>query len=268
MTAIQDMDVRALNDAETSENRIHSDEIALKYGFTGALVSGVNVFCYLSQPLSQHLGETFLDRAALSVKFFKPAYHDELLRIKTEKLQSAEDSSLFTSSAYNQRGVLLAQLETVLGNNISDIREPQTISQDKQPTARPVISWEGIHLDRAAEDFLWTPQNEDNRQRVDAQRDNNAMYRGPAAYIHPYYLLDACNKALMRMFILPAWIHTGSDVIIRRPIRVGQEILIRTVPTKKWERKGHQFIRLSITMSIDDKPAIQVQHTAIFRIAA
>ena len=105
-------------------------------------------------------------------------------------------------------------------------------------------------------------------QRVDAQRDDAPMYRGPAAYIHPYYLLDACNKALMRMFILPAWIHTGSEIVIKRPIRVGQEILIRTVPTKKWQRKGHQFIRLAITMSADDEPAIQVQHTAIFRIAA
>ena len=268
MTAIQDMDIRALNDAETSENRIHSDEIALKYGFTGALVSGVNVFGYLSQPLTQHLGGTFLDRAALSVKFFKPAYHDEVLHIKTEKLHSAEDSYIFTSSAYNQQGILLAQLETALGTSIPEIREPQTISQDKELAVRPEISWDGIHLDLAAPDFLWTPQDEDNRQRVDAQRDNAPMYRGPDAYIHPYYLLDACNKALMRMFILPAWIHTGSDVIIRRPIRVGQGILIRTVPTEKWERKGHQFIRLSITMSVDDEPAIQVQHTAIFRIAA
>ena len=222
MTAIQDMDIRALNDAETSENRIHSDEIALKYGFTGALVSGVNVFGYLSQPLTQHLGGTFLDRAALSVKFFKPAYHDEVLHIKTEKLHSAEDSSIFTSSAYNQQGILLAQLETALGTSIPEIREPQTISQDKELAVRPEISWDGIHLDLAAPDFLWTPQDEDNRQRVDAQRDNAPMYRGPDAYIHPYYLLDACNKALMRMFILPAWIHTGSDVIIRRPIRVGQ----------------------------------------------
>ena len=268
MTVIQDMEIRALNDAETSENRIHSDEIALKYGFSGALVSGVNVFGYLCQPLTDRFGGSFLDSSALSVKFFKPAYHDELLLIKTETLQSAEDSSLFTSSAYNQQGVLLAQLEAGLGNSTPDIREPQTISQDKEPATRPEISWDGIHLDRAAPDFLWTPQDEDNRQRVDAQRDNAAIYRGPAAYIHPYYLLDACNKALMRMFILPAWIHTGSDLIIKRPIRVGQNILLRTVPTKKWERKGHQFIRLSITMSVDDKPAIQVQHTAIFRIAA
>ena len=162
----------------------------------------------------------------------------------------------------------MAQLETALGTSISEIREPQRISQDEKIAVRPEISWDGIHLDRAAPDFLWTPKDEDNRQRVDAQRDNAAMYRGPAAYIHPYYLLDACNKALMRMFILPAWIHTGSEIVIKRPIRVGQKILIRTVPTKKWERKGHQFIRLAITMSADDEPAIQVQHTAIFRIAA
>ena len=37
----------ARNFAEASENKIHSDDIARRFGFTGALVPGVTVFGHL-----------------------------------------------------------------------------------------------------------------------------------------------------------------------------------------------------------------------------
>jgi acyl dehydratase len=48
--------ITALNDATDSENRMHSDDVAARYGFKGALVSGVNVFGYMTQPLVAQLG--------------------------------------------------------------------------------------------------------------------------------------------------------------------------------------------------------------------
>ncbi|HCA36970.1 MAG TPA: hypothetical protein DEP13_10100, partial [Gammaproteobacteria bacterium] len=68
--------ILALNDAESSENRIHSDDVAQRYGFTGALVSGVNIFGYLTQPLVRHYGAAFLERGMMDVLFLKPAYQD------------------------------------------------------------------------------------------------------------------------------------------------------------------------------------------------
>ena len=70
------------------------------------------------------------------------------------------------------------------------------------------------------------------------------------------------------MFILPAWIHVGSKIIIRAPLKLGQTITMKTVPIEKWERKGHQFIKLYIAMLVDDSVAVEVEHTAIFKIAA
>ena len=71
----------------------------------------------------------------------------------------------------------------------------------------------------------------------------------------------------MRMFFLPAWLHTGSRVILRKALRVGQSIEIHVTPIKKWERKGHQFIKLYIAMWNEDEVSVEVEHTAIFRIA-
>jgi len=40
------------------------------------------------------------------------------------------------------------------------------------------------------------------------------------------------------------------------------------VPIEKWKRKGHQFIKLYISMWTDNEVALEVEHTAIFSIAA
>ena len=43
--------VRARNLSRDSENRIHDDEVARRYGFAGGLVTGTTVYAYLSHPL-------------------------------------------------------------------------------------------------------------------------------------------------------------------------------------------------------------------------
>lgn len=263
----EDFKIQALNDAESSENKIHSDDIAAKYGFTGALVSGVNVFGYLTQPLVQRFGEQVLSNAFFDVIFRKPAYHAETLTIKTTEVAGESDYKNFRCEALNQSGDLLAELTSSIfeGATKSDTCLP--VDNDACIENREEIHWDNIHLSEPAPVYLWQPTEEDNQQRVLAQRDGAALYRGTEGFIHPYYLLDACNKALMRMFILPAWIHTGSKLQIRRPIHVGQDIAVHAIPVDKWERKGHQFIRLSILMIVDQSIAVEIEHTAIFRIA-
>ena len=50
----------AINHSQAHENRIHSDDVARAYGFTGALVPGVAVFGHMTHPLTNELGEDWL----------------------------------------------------------------------------------------------------------------------------------------------------------------------------------------------------------------
>jgi acyl dehydratase len=268
MKTIADMEIRALNDAESSENRIHSDEIAPQYGFKGALVSGANVFGYMTQPLTQHFGASCLENCHFDVRFLKPAYHEDLLTLSTEELTDDSKKIHLSTKAVNQHGVLLAELQSTLHEDRSMSQTVPCISPTALETTREEISWDRILLNTAAPDYAWMPTDEDNRLRVDAQRDPADIYRGLSAFIHPYYLLDSCNQALKRMFILPAWIHTSSQLAIRHRLRVGQTITVRAVPIEKWERNGHQFVRLSISMIVGEEVAAEVLHTAIFKIAS
>ena len=267
---VSPLQILSLNDAETSENRIHSDDIAQKYGFTGALVSGVNVFGYMTQPLVRSYGKDWLSRGMLDVIFIKPAYQDNLLTIRTEKLDSETSQRNHITSAFNEEGVLLAKLESWVPQElppVSELAALKAASSSSSESERAEIAWDLIDIGTPAPAFQWNPSAADNLERVAVQRDQSPIYSGENGFIHPYYLLDACNKALMRMFVLPAWIHTGSKLTLRKPIRVGHSIEVHAIPIDKWERKGHQFIKLYIAMWTNNAVALEVEHTAIFHIA-
>ncbi|MFK7862789.1 MAG: hypothetical protein AB8B95_01040 [Pseudohongiellaceae bacterium] len=264
---IANQQILALNDAQASENRIHSDDIAEKYGFEGALVSGVNVFGYLTQPLVKTYGEEILSRGMLDVLFMKPAYQDDLLTLTTEQLKSESSKRNCVTSASNEKGRILAKLESWLPLELPSVNSLAHMTCLEREIERPEISWDRITLNEPAPAFLWQPTIEENQEHIKVQRDRSALYQGDNGFIHPYLFLDACNQALMRLFVLPAWIHTGSKICLRNPLKIGQSIDMRTMPIHKWEHKGHQFIKLYIAMWAEGSVAAEIEHTAIFKIA-
>ena len=268
MTTIPNFQILALNDAQSSENRIHSDEIAAKKGFAGDLVSGVNVFGYLSQPLVQYYKIDWLSRGIMEIAFIKPAYENNLLTIETEDLNSESSQRNHHTFAYNEDNVLIAKLESSLPDQLPPINVKAQLRRNPEELKRNEISWDAITLNEPTPAYLWQPTASDNMENVTIQRDQSNIYNGESGLLHPFFILNACNKALMRQFLLPAWIHTGSRLTLRKSLRVGQSIEVRAVPTEKWKRKGHQFIKLYISMWTDNEVALEVEHTANFSIAA
>lgn len=271
MSTVASYEIRVINDDLVSENKIHSDETAQKYGFTGALVTGVGVFGYLSQPLVRAYGSDWLSNTVADVFFRKPAYDDDALTVRTEDLSpdGAEGSTRHhLTTGYNAEGTVLAKLESWQPLEMPAIDARAHIpGAESQPT-RAEISWDGIQIDVPVESFLWQPSRETNDHYLETQRDKTELFHlEERPYIHPHHLLSECNKTLMRIFELPAWIHTGSRMTLRRALRIGDEIEIRCIPTEKWEKKGHEFIKLYIAMWCEGKVAVEVEHTAIFKIA-
>ena len=267
MAKIASQQISAINDLESAENKIHSDDIAQKFGFTGALVSGTTVFAYLTQALVKVYGEQWLCRGLIDVVFLKPAYQDDLLSIHTENSEPADGQRHHLTSAYNEDGVLLARLESRDPAVLPPVNTLAGASGSATTGPRVEIAWKLIHLQQAAPTWLWQPTADDNQRCTDRQRDPALLYRGEAGFVHPYLLLAACNEALKRMFILPAWIHTASRMTSRQPVKLGRPITVHTVPIQKWERRGHQFIKLYIAMWIDDAVVLEVEHSAIFKIS-
>ena len=66
--------VSAYNTSKFSENKIHDDTVARKYGFSGGLVPGVDVLAYMLHMPVAKWGRDFLERGLIEARFVKPVY--------------------------------------------------------------------------------------------------------------------------------------------------------------------------------------------------
>src|SRR5215469_8553806 len=81
MTGPQTHRVSAYNTSKCSENKIHDDTVARKYGFSGGLVPGVDVIAYMMhQPIAKW-GRAFLEQGLIEARFVKPVYDGETAEV-------------------------------------------------------------------------------------------------------------------------------------------------------------------------------------------
>jgi acyl dehydratase len=250
----------ARNFAEASENKIHSDEIAKRFGFTGALVPGVTVFGHLAWPLTQRLGESWLRSSWVTTRFIKPAYHGETITLLDR--ESGGDSVAVDCT--NDADVLLATLKCTLEEPQPAVDPHAYMSDARGTDERVEITWDAVQVEQPFATFLWQPDEAHNREYAARVDDDTQLFR--KGVLHPHAILSQANQVLVRRFVMPAWIHTGSEIRFRRLLRAGDAIEVRAVPLEKWERNGHQFIKLYVAYVVSGEIATEIWHTAIFRV--
>jgi len=255
--------VRTHNASEQSENRMHSDDVARQFGFKGALVPGVTVFSHMTRPLVERYGEQWLARGVADVTFFKPAYEGDLLTVRTS---AAANGAGYELTCVNEEGVELARMASDIPSVPPMVDPRSELPPSSHDGERPIVTWDLMQIGRPFPALHWTPTAEDNRIWCDDNRDDLALFQsGPDAPIHPGFVLRQANFALRNRFTLPAWIHTGSRIQFHDVLRLGNAYEVRAVPEEKWERKGHQMVRLYVAIRSGAKTYAEVLHTAIFK---
>jgi len=252
--------VVAQNSSEAHENKIHSDETARRYGFKGALVPGVAVYGHLTHPLVARFGEQWLGHSVSDVRFFKPAYHGEQLTIT-----HSEEDATHTLRCTNSEGVLLAELHSSMPEALPDPEPEQIFSGPTKDRSRPTISWDHIHPNQPFDPWHWQVTEERNKLAAQQISDELPIYRTRA---HPHLLLSKVNGALTREFVMPAWLHVGSEIRLRKLLKVPDVVRSQSVVIDKWRRKGHEFARIYTTYHRGDALVTDVYHTFIFSVAA
>ena len=94
--------VEAYNTAKASENKMHDDAVARKFGFSGGLVPGVDVMAYMMHLPVEHWGRAFLERGLIEARFVKPVYDGETAEV------TAEDANGGLAIRVESRGQLCA----------------------------------------------------------------------------------------------------------------------------------------------------------------
>ena len=249
----------ARNFMEDSENRMHSDAIAKQLGFDGALVAGVAVFGHMTHPLVSALGAAWLDEFTASLRLFKPAYDGDVLSI-----EHTETHREHLVQCTARGGTLLAEVRSRPG--IAAESELSTRPGGAPAGERPVVTWDAIHENEAFPTWSWTPTEEENATTASQIDDALELYR--TGIVHPQLILSQANSAFSNRFVLSAWLHVGSEVAFRKRLMVGDKVEVRTVPTRKWRKKDHEFVELHVAYVVGDTVKTEITHTAIFKVAA
>ena len=260
--ALSVYEVRTHNSHSSSENRMHSDDVALAYGFKGALVPGVTVFSHLTQPLVATYGADWLARGSADVTFAKPAYEGDLLRVSAAPADTAHSHVL---TCVNEHGVELAQMSAQLRDTPAAV-DARAALAPAAPREKQLVTWDLMEIGKSFPCLAWQPTRADNLEWCADVRDELPIYReGMAPLLHPGLILRQANFVLRNRFTLPAWIHTASRITFHAAARAGEMFEVRAIPEEKWLRKGHEFVRLYVCILRDGRVVTQILHTAIFQ---
>jgi len=250
--------VEAYNTAHFSENKIHDDEVARRYGFSGGLVPGVDVYAYMTHAALTRWGRAWLERGRAECRFLKPVYEGETATV------TAVESDGGLAITVESRGEPCAtgtafMSEAPAAPNIADFAEAQP------PATRPAADEQTLAPGRTLgiAPFQLTPEFAERHLRDVREADPIYAREGLA---HPGTILRLCNWVLAQNVVLGPWIHVGSNLQNLAVARVGDELTVRARVTGNYERKGHRFVEIDALAIANGTTALaRIAHTAIYR---
>jgi acyl dehydratase len=258
MKSLEPYRVKAYNTAKASENKMHDDTVARKFGFSGGLVPGVDVMAYMLHLPVRQWGQAFLARGLIEARFVKPVYDGETAAVTAE----AADGIL--TIQVESRGDICATGTASLPG------APPPVDIGSFPSTAPVASRMPVNpasyqLDRwlGTQPRSWS--GDAAAEYLAEVREGDPMY-GRENLLHPGILQRIMNKVLVDNAILGPWIHVGSRMQLLSAAAIGDEVAARARVTGNYEKKGHRFVELDALVVANGRTALaHCQHIAIYQ---
>jgi acyl dehydratase len=260
--------VTARNTSKQSENLIHDDATARRYGFGGGLVPGVTVYAYLTHPLVAAFGSAWLERGTATVRFAKPIFDGEEVVVTGSVTERDARGISVGLAARTERGDERAVMSATIPAGLPTPVNVAPYREAPLPAERPAATREYF---LASPDLGTpvTPYDEARAREYLAKVDDPlALYRGPQARVHPAFYLDQSNRALSGNVRLGPWIHAASAVRHLGSTRVGDTLRTLGRIRSLYEKKGREFVELDLVIVAGERrrPVAHVLHTAIYRL--
>lgn len=250
--------VSAYNTAKQSENKMHDDTVAKRFGFSGGLVPGVDVMAYMMHLPVARWGRAFLERGLIEARFVKPVYDGE-----TADVTATENNGVLSIEVMS-RGQLCATGSASLpaaapSVSIADYRETAAVTERKpvDATSYELGKWLGT-APRA-----WA--GDDAKGYLTDVRETDPIYTREGLG-HPGLIQRVMNRVLVDNAILGPWIHVGSTMQLLSAARAGDVITARARVTGNYDKKGHRFVELDALVVANGKtPLAHCHHIAIYQ---
>jgi acyl dehydratase len=250
--------VQAYNTAKQSENKMHDDTVAKRFGFSGGLVPGVDVMAYMMHMPVAKWGRAFLERGLIDARFVKPVYDGETADV------TAEEKDGVLSIEVKSHGQLCATGTASLpasapAISIADYKAVPAVVERKPVNA---ASYE-LHKWLGTVPREWAG-NAATEYLADI-READPIYAREGLG-HPGLLQRVMNRVLVDNAILGPWIHVGSKMQLVSAAKAGDVITARAKVTGNYDKKGHRFVELDALVVANGKtPLAHCWHIAIYQ---
>jgi acyl dehydratase len=250
--------VEAYNTAKLSENKMHDNAVAKRFGFSGGLVPGVDVMAYMMHMPVAQWGRAFLEHGLIEARFVKPVYDRETAGV------SAVDSEGVLTLEVESHGEICATGTASLPVSapslaLADFTAVGAVSERKPVS---VSSYEvGRWLGTVPRDWAGAAAKE---YFADIRETDPIYARENLG--HPGVLQRVMNKVLVDNAILGPWIHVGSRMQLLSAAKAGDEITARAKVIGNYEKKGHRFVELdALVVANGTTPVAHCWHIAMYQ---
>lgn len=258
----------AYNEVPDSENEIHGDDVAAKFGFEGGLVPGVTVSAYLAHPAVEAWGLAYLAQGAAHIVVEKPVYDGHEFAVEV----TADGERAYDAVLTDAAGTARARGRCWLPD---ELPEPPTRRGDtllpphyQRPPGTPE------NMRRLQQDGLGAMRVrwDENAEITTYFRDANDMplLLRPTGgrYAHLGLVLGVTNWALASNVLLSPWLHLQTDSQCFSAIEYGRELIVESAIVDVFEKKGHHFCDVDVSAFdiADDAPVMRTRLRAIYQL--
>jgi hypothetical protein len=249
--------VEAFNTATSSENKIHDDAVARRFGFGGGLVPGVDVYAYMAHLPVALWGRDWLGHGTAECRFQKPVYDGDIATVTATETAGGLDLRV------NSHGEVCATGRASLPDQSP--RPPEPFAESPSPPAdRPPASEATLAVGTLL-GIRPLPITRDLVEQCLADlRDPETLYLREGL-AHPVIIARTGNWALNHNVVLGPWMHVGSKIQHFAAAHIGDELSVRARITANYEHKGHRFVDVDVLVLANRAtPVARIAHTAIW----
>jgi acyl dehydratase len=255
--ALRPYRVEAFNTAKASENKIHDDAVARRFGFGGGLVPGVDVYAYMAHQPVAHWGRAWLERGTAECRFQKPVYDGDVATVTAAETADGLDIRV------ESRGETCAVGRASLPAQSAELPEPFA-KPPLPPADRPPASEATLAVGTLLAIRPLPITRELVEQCVGDLRETETLYL-KEGLAHPVIIARTGNWALNHNVVLGPWMHVGGKLQHFAAVHIGEELSVRARITGNYEHKGHRFVDADVLVLANRVTLVaRIAHTAIW----
>jgi hypothetical protein len=257
VAALSPYRVEAFNTAKASENKMHDDAVARRFGFGGGLVPGVDVYAYMAHQPVARWGRAWLEHGAAECRFQKPVYDGDIATVTATKTIAGLDLRV------DSHGEICATGRASLPDRPSASPEPLA-EPPLPPTDRPPASETTLAIGTLLGIRPLPVTRELVQQCLADLRETETLYL-QEGLAHPVLIARTGNWALNHNVVLGPWMHVGSRLQHLAAAHIGDELSVRARITGNYAHKGHRFVDVDVQVLANGRvPVARIAHTAIW----